>query len=171
MIRGKIKEVREDGTAVIIASINTAEFVRKNIKECYVDYIDSRPLSDKQRRMCYALTNAIAEFCGEELEMVHLDRKFAFTVDRAEEFPELLEALKEHFSITLSYNDLGNFVCSAIHAALRSVRKTSINELDEFTNYYGEFIPEQVLNPIEDCVETLIQDYLDALKSFLEEED
>lgn len=89
----------------------------------------------------------------------------------AEEFPELLEALKEHFSITLSYNDLGNFVCSAIHAALRSVRKASINELDEFTNYYGEFIPEQVLNPIEDCVETLIQDYLDALKSFLEEED
>ena len=89
----------------------------------------------------------------------------------AEEFPELLEALKEHFSITLSYNDLGNFVCSAIHAALRSVRKASINELDEFTNYYGEFIPEQVLTPIEDCVETLIQDYLDALKSFLEEED
>ena len=88
-----------------------------------------------------------------------------------EEFPKLLEALEKHFSITLSYNDLGNFVCSAIHAALRSVRKASINELDEFTNYYKEFIPEQVLNPIEDCVEALIQDYLAALKSFLEEED
>ena len=93
MIKGKIQDIREDGTAVIIASINTMEFIRKEIKECYVDYIDSRPLSDKQRRMCYALTNAIAEFCGEELEMVHLDRKFAFTVDRAEEFPELTEKL------------------------------------------------------------------------------
>jgi hypothetical protein len=89
----------------------------------------------------------------------------------AEEFPELHEALEKHFSITLSYNDLGNFVCGAILAALRSVRKASINELDVFTNYYREFIPEQVLNPIEDCVSMLIQDYLDALKSFLEEED
>ena len=93
MIKGKIKEVREDGTAVIVASLNTAEYIRKNIKECFVDYIDSRPLSDKQRRMCYALTNAIAEWSGEDLSMVHLDRKFAFTVDRAEEFPELTEKL------------------------------------------------------------------------------
>ena len=93
MNKGTIKEIREDGTAVIVASINTAEFIRKNIKECYVDYIDSRPLSDKQRRMCYALTNAIAEWSGEDLEMVHLDRKFNFTMDRAEEFPELTEKL------------------------------------------------------------------------------
>lgn len=93
MNKGTIKEIREDGTAVIVASINTAEFIRKNIKECYVDYIDSRPLSDKQRRMCYALTNPIAEWSGEDLEMVHLDRKFNFTMDRAEEFPELTEKL------------------------------------------------------------------------------
>ncbi len=93
MIKGVIKEVREDGTAVIVASIDTAEFIRKKVKECYVDYIDSRPLSNKQRRMCYALTNAIAEWSGEDLEMVHLDRKFNFTMDRAEEFPELTEKL------------------------------------------------------------------------------
>lgn len=93
MIKGKILDVREDGTAVIVASINTTELIRKELKECYVDYIDSRPLSGKQRKMCYALTSAIAEFCGEDLEMVHLDRKFAFTVDRAEEFPELTEKL------------------------------------------------------------------------------
>ena len=56
MNKGIIKEVREDGTAVIVASINTAEFIRKGIKECYVDYIDSRPLSDKQRKMCYYIS-------------------------------------------------------------------------------------------------------------------
>lgn len=87
------------------------------------------------------------------------------------EFPELCEALEKHYSITLSYNDLGNFVVSAIHAALRSVKKASINELDVFTNYYGEFIPSEVLIPIEECVQILIQEHLDAVKSFLEEED
>lgn len=93
MLKGKIKEVREDGTAIIIASIDATDYIRKNYKECFIDYIDSRPLSDKQRRMCYALTNAIADFCGESLEMTHLDRKFNFTLERAEEFPELTERL------------------------------------------------------------------------------
>lgn len=68
MIKGKITDIKEDGTAVIVASINPTEFIRKEIKECYVDYIDSRPLSDKQRRMCYALMNAIAEWSGNEPE-------------------------------------------------------------------------------------------------------
>ena len=77
MLKGKIKEVREDGTAVIVASINTAEFVRKNIKECYIDYIDSRPLSDKQRKMCYALIKAIADWSGSSTE----DIKEAFKLE------------------------------------------------------------------------------------------
>ena len=68
MLKGKITDIREDGTAVIIASINPTEFIRKEIKECYVDYIDSRPLSDKQRRMCYALIHAISEWSGQESE-------------------------------------------------------------------------------------------------------
>lgn len=68
MIKGKITDIKEDGTAVIVASINPTEFIRKEIKECYVDYIDSRPLSYKQRRMCYALMNAIAEWSGNEPE-------------------------------------------------------------------------------------------------------
>lgn len=93
MIRAKIVSVKEDGTAIIKASINPAEYIRKEIKECFVDFIDSRPLSDKQRRMCYALTKAIADFCGESLEMTHLDRKFNFTVERAQDFPELTEKL------------------------------------------------------------------------------
>ncbi len=64
MIKGRIKEVYEDGTAVIIAPIDVQRMVHRQTKECYVDYIDSRPLSDRQRRMCYALINAIAEWSG-----------------------------------------------------------------------------------------------------------
>lgn len=64
MIKGRIKEIYEDGTAVIIAPIDVQRMVHRQTKECYVDYIDSRPLSDRQRRMCYALINAIAEWSG-----------------------------------------------------------------------------------------------------------
>lgn len=77
MLKGKIQDVREDGTAVIIASINTSEFIRKKITECYIDYIDSRPLSDKQRKMCYALINAIADWSGSSQQ----DIKEAFKLE------------------------------------------------------------------------------------------
>lgn len=37
---------------------------RREFKECLVQPIDSRPLSDKQRRTCYALIGAISEYTG-----------------------------------------------------------------------------------------------------------
>ncbi len=77
MLKGKIVDVREDGTALIRASINSTEFIRRQYKECYVDFIDSRPLSDRQRKMCYALINAIAEWSGSSSE----DIKQAFKIE------------------------------------------------------------------------------------------
>ena len=64
MNKGKILEVKENGTAIIEAPIDIYKFIRQDIKECYIDYIDSRSLSDKQRRFCYSLINAIAEWSG-----------------------------------------------------------------------------------------------------------
>ena len=94
MIKGKIIEVKENNSAIIEVPIDDMfKFIRQETKECYVDFIDSRKLSDKQRKCCYALTNAIAEYSGESLEMVHLDRKFNFTIEKAEQFPELTEKL------------------------------------------------------------------------------
>ena len=78
MLKGKIREVREDGTAVIIAPIDSYILTHRNVKECYIDYIDSRPLSDKQRRMCYALINAIAEWSGETQEGTKTALKLEF---------------------------------------------------------------------------------------------
>lgn len=37
---------------------------KREYKECLVQMVDSRPLSDKQRRTCYALIGAIAEETG-----------------------------------------------------------------------------------------------------------
>ena len=58
MNKGKIVDLREDGTAVIHCHVDIGQVIHRQVKECYVDLIDSRPLSGKQRRMCYALINA-----------------------------------------------------------------------------------------------------------------
>lgn len=93
MLKGKIIDLKEDGTALIACKVDIGQFVHRNVKECYVDLIDSRPLSDKQRRMCYALTQAIADWAGTSLDYMHNDRKKQFTFDYAEKFPELTEKL------------------------------------------------------------------------------
>lgn len=38
---------------------------KRGYKECLVQMVDSRPLSDKQRRACYALIGEISEYTGE----------------------------------------------------------------------------------------------------------
>ncbi len=84
MIKGTIKEVREDGTAIIEASINLTQYIHRDYKECYIDYIDSRPLSDKQRKMCYALINAIADWSGSSTREIKEAFKLEFWADRVE---------------------------------------------------------------------------------------
>lgn len=82
--RGKIKEVYEDGTALIIADIDVDKFIHHKITECYIDYIDSRSLSDKQRKMCYALINAIAEWSGNSTQDIKEAFKIEFMTEHIE---------------------------------------------------------------------------------------
>ena len=82
MVKGKIEQIREDGKAIIMADIDVNEYIRKDMKECYVDYIDNRPLSDKQRRMCYALVHAISDWSGLDAQDVKEAFKIEFTADR-----------------------------------------------------------------------------------------
>lgn len=77
MLKGKVVGLSEDGTATIKAQVPLAQFLHREVKEVYVDMIDSRPLSDKQRRMCYALVKAIADWAGSGSEEV----KEAFKLD------------------------------------------------------------------------------------------
>ena len=78
MTKGKIVDIREDGTAVIIAPANMRELTHRQVKEVYVDYIDSRSLSGAQRRMCYSLINAISEWTGETQEGMKTALKLEF---------------------------------------------------------------------------------------------
>lgn len=84
MLKGKIVDVREDGRAVIEAVLPLAQIIHRQVKEVYVEPIDSRPLSDKQRKMCYALINAIAEWSGSDREEIKQAFKLDFWAERVD---------------------------------------------------------------------------------------
>lgn len=67
VVRGEIVDVSDNGTVTIKARYDDwYTLCKRQYRECYVEMIDSRKLSDKQRRMCYALIGAVAEYMGED---------------------------------------------------------------------------------------------------------
>lgn len=84
MLKGKIIRVDDNGTAWVKTKIDPFYYEKQGIQECYVDWIDSRPLSDKQRRMCYSLINAIAEWSGSSQADIKEAFKMEFWAERVE---------------------------------------------------------------------------------------
>lgn len=93
MLKGKIIDLKEDGTAVIACKVDIGKFIHRQIKEAYIDLIDSRPLSDKQRRMCYSLMNAIAEWSGSSQESVKQAFKMEFWAGRIDTLADKIFSL------------------------------------------------------------------------------
>lgn len=93
MIKGKIKEIYEDGTALIYAPIDVYKATHQGVKECYIDYIDSRALSGKQRRMCYSLINAIAEWSGSTTEEIKEAFKLEFWAEKIDTLADKIFSL------------------------------------------------------------------------------
>ena len=93
MLKGKVVGLSEDGTATIKAQVPLAQFLHREVKEVYVDMIDSRPLSDRQRRMCYALVNAIADWSGSGSEEVKEAFKLDFWAERVDSLSDKIFSL------------------------------------------------------------------------------
>ena len=93
MEKGKILEVKENGTAIIQATIDIHKFIKQEYKECYIDYIDSRSLSDKQRRCCYSLINAIAEWSGSSTQEIKEYFKLEFWADKVDTLADKIFSL------------------------------------------------------------------------------
>jgi len=62
--KAKLIDIREDGTATFQCKVNIDRFMKWKIKEAYIEPIDSRQLSDEQRKMCYAMMKEIADYLG-----------------------------------------------------------------------------------------------------------
>lgn len=63
--------------------------IKREYKTCLVQMVDSRPISDKQRRTCYALIGAIADYTGngkdstkEYMKLKFLAEDFGETADK-----------------------------------------------------------------------------------------
>lgn len=93
MLKGKVVGLSEDGTVTIKAQVPLAQFLHREVKEVYVDMIDSRPLSDKQRRMCYALIKAIEDWSGSGSEEVKEAFKLDFWAERVDTLSDKIFSL------------------------------------------------------------------------------
>ena len=91
VVKGKIVDIDEHGV-VTIKCLYTDWFtlIKREYKECNIQMIDSRPLSDKQRRACYALIGEIADYVGEGKDRTKEYMKLKFL---AEDFGETADKI------------------------------------------------------------------------------
>ncbi len=66
---------------------------RREFKECLVQPIDSRPLSDKQRRACYALLREISDYTGMSREQTKELMKLKFLAEELQETADRIFSL------------------------------------------------------------------------------
>lgn len=73
--------------------MDIGQFVHRQVKECYIDLIDSRPLSDKQRRMCYSMVKAIADWSGSSAEDIKQAFKMEFWAEHTDTLADKIFSL------------------------------------------------------------------------------
>ena len=95
-VRGRIVDYDERHGEVIIRApyADFATMVRREYKEVDIQLIDSRPLSAKQRRSCYAMLREIAEWSGDTPESIKQIMKLDFWCG------ELLQMADTMFSLS-----------------------------------------------------------------------
>ena len=80
----------ESGEVTIKLTVDQARFLAENPHSALVRLYDSRKITDDQRRMAYALINEIADWAGEEPEVVKKQMKLTFKVRK---YREMLDEL------------------------------------------------------------------------------
>ena len=83
VVKGKIVDYNEHTGEVFVKAVynDLGTMLRREYKECLVQMIDSRELSDKQRRCCYALIRAISDHTGNSVELTKEYMKLKFMGD------------------------------------------------------------------------------------------
>lgn len=67
--------------------------LKRDYKDCLVQLIDSRPLSDKQRRSCYALLREIADYTGQGIDPTKEWMKIKFIAEDLEQTADRIFSL------------------------------------------------------------------------------
>lgn len=94
VIKGRIVDVDEHGRMTIEAYYDDwPTLIRREYKNCNIQLIDGRPISDKQRRTCYALLKDIANFTGMGLDPTKEYMKIKFLTEDLQETADQMFSL------------------------------------------------------------------------------
>lgn len=104
---------------------------RREYQEVDVIPIDSRPLSDRQRKCCYAMLNAIAEWSGEELDILKDHFKLDF-IARMEEDMELFSLSNARMSVVAAFQ---SYLARFIVANDVPTRRPMLDYVDDIDDY------------------------------------
>lgn len=82
-VKGRIVGYDERTGEVLIRARYDDWFImcKREYRECLVQMVDGRPLSDRQRRMCYALLREISDYTGQDVHSAKEYLKLRFLAD------------------------------------------------------------------------------------------
>lgn len=94
-VKGRIVAYDEKSQELLIRAPWDDYFTmtKRGFRECLVQPIDARPLSDKQRKMCYALLREIADYTGQDIHSTKEYMKIRFLADDIEETADKIFSL------------------------------------------------------------------------------
>lgn len=94
-VRGKIVGYDEKRGELLIRApySDWVTMTARQFKECLVQPMDSRPLSDKQRKACYALMGAIADYAGMSKDRTKELMKLKFLSENMEDMSDRIFSL------------------------------------------------------------------------------
>ena len=133
-IKGRIVGYDEQRGEILIRApySDFATMCRREYKDCEVILNDSRRLSDKQRRSCYALINEISEWSGHTSERIKDSMKFRFITDE-------LQGQMDWFSLANAPMSLvASFQCYLVRFILDfdiPTHKPLLDYVDDVTDY------------------------------------
>lgn len=95
IIRGRIVDYDPRTSEVTIKAVypDWPMMVKREYRDCNIQMIDGRPLSDKQRRTCYALLRDIANFSGMGLDPTKEYMKIKFLTEDLQETADQMFSL------------------------------------------------------------------------------
>lgn len=94
IIKGRIVDVTESGVVTIKAKYDDwYTLIKREYKDCNIQLIDGRPISDKQRRACYGLLKEIAEYTGMGLDPTKEYMKLKFLAEDLQETADKIFSL------------------------------------------------------------------------------
>lgn len=95
VVRGRIVGYDERRQELLIRAHydDWPTMTKREYAECLVQPIDGRPLSDKQRRMCYALLREISEYTGQGMDPTKEWMKIKFLAEDLEQTADRIFSL------------------------------------------------------------------------------